>query len=99
MLGVNEFDAVIHSLGEHVVSYIGRDNLEAVRIWGDETSGTADISIVLKSQTWDAQERAIDKLVEVREVFLDDIAIDYRFDTEESLSRMGSTKAPALLVA
>ena len=95
---VNEFEAVIHSMGEHVVSYLGRDNVRAVTIWGDELSGSADISIVLAEDSWAAEERAIDRMVEVREMFLDDIAIDYRFDAEGSGSRVGSTKAAMVQV-
>lgn len=99
MLVVNEFEATIRSLGENVVSYIGRDNLEAVTIWSDEVSATADISIVLLNQAWDAEARAIDKMIEIREMFLDDLAIDYRFDSDVTRSRMGSTKAAMLQVA
>ena len=99
MPDVNEFDAVIHSLGEHVVSYVGSDNLRSVRIWSDELSGTADISIVLADESWDAESRAIERMLQVREVFLDELSFDYRFDPAESVSRVGSTKVAALQVA
>ena len=95
---VNEFEATIHSLGEHVLTYLGRDHVQAVTIWGDGLSGTADISIVMVDASWATEERAIEKMVEVREMFIDDVAIDYRFDLEGSASRAGSTKAAMVQV-
>ena len=96
---VNGYEVTIHSLGEHVVSYLGRDHLKSVTIWGDELTATADISIVLSDDSWAEHERAIDKMIEIREMFLNDVAIDYRFDSEGSLSRRGSTKAAMLQLA
>ncbi|MGL4178207.1 MAG: hypothetical protein ACRCSN_19300 [Dermatophilaceae bacterium] len=96
---MNEFEAVINSLGEHVVSYVGKDNIGSVTIWADELTATADVAIVLASDTWEAEERAIDRMIEVRSVFLDEVAIDYRFDSAEPVSRVGSTKAATLQLA
>lgn len=79
---MNEFDAVVHSLGEHLVDGIGKEHLTHVLVSPDELTATAEVTIVLSERTWAEQERAIDKIVDLREMFLEEISFDYRFAPE-----------------
>lgn len=81
---MNEFEALVHSLGEHLVITLGKPNLRRIDVFADPTDGTAHIEIVLAQQTWECMSTVVDKMIEIREMFFDDIAIDYRFVTEDS---------------
>lgn len=96
MPSMDEFQAIIHSLGEHIVDGIGHDNLRHVLVSGDELTSTAEITIVLSRRTWEMQERAIEKMVDLREIFLDELSFDYRFAPAPEGGELTttSTKAP-----
>lgn len=81
---MNEFEALIHSLGEHAVSYLGRDALVGLYAFGDAVDQAAQIEIYLKNNSWDEQARAIDAMIRLRELFFDDLAIQYRFAEVDS---------------
>lgn len=76
---MNEFQAIVHSLGENIVDCIGKDHLQQVTVFGDDRSGTAEVEIGLADFTWPEQERAIDRMVEIRAMFLDELSISYHF--------------------
>lgn len=76
---MEDFPALIHSIGEHAVSYIGRQNLAALSVAGDRVNGSAHIEIVLQDNSWTQQSRAIDKMIELRAMFMDEISLSYSF--------------------
>lgn len=73
------FEALIQSFGEHILSYVGRDHLRSVIVQGDSRIGTADVELTLDDFTWEEQSRATGKMLEVQEIFLDELAISYHF--------------------
>lgn len=74
------FQALLHSLLEHVVEYMQNDvDIQAVRVSGDEHTESAHIEIVLGKNTWEQQQRAIDHMIEIRAIFIGDLALDYMF--------------------
>lgn len=73
------FEALVHSLGECSVTYVGKEHLRQLTIWADELHATAHIEICLEDDSWAAREHAIDKMIEIRQMFLDDISIEYAF--------------------
>lgn len=94
---MDEFTATIHSLGEHIVDGIGRDELKHVLVSGDELTSSVEITIVLSHPSWSVQQRAVDKMVELRALFLDEISFDYRFaPAPEGQLTTTSTKAAQL---
>ena len=99
MYPVNEFEATIHSLGEHVVDTLGRDNLDQVLVSADELTETAEITISLRRPTWAEQSRAIDRMVELRLLFMDDLSFDYRFVDTGDVTHASTTKAAQLSFA
>ncbi len=77
---MNPFQALLHSLLEHSVEYIRQDvDLHALRVSGDERTESAHVEIVLNKDTWDEQQRAIDHMIEVRSMFIEEISLDYVF--------------------
>lgn len=93
-----EFEALIQSLGEHVVDYLGT-SVSTVRIWADELTETARIQICLREATWEAQARAIDKMLELRGMFLDDLSFDYYFVDADACTPLSSSRSPELIFA
>lgn len=81
---MDEFEAVIHSLGEHAVDYLGKDQLRQLAVFGDPLTGSARIEIVLAENSWDEQTRAIDKMLELRLMFLEELSFEYDFLSEDS---------------
>lgn len=81
---MSDFKVLIQSLAEHVGDYIGLDHVQAASIFADEIDGTAHIEIQLRDNSWPEQSRAIDKMLELRTMFLDELAIDYIFVDEKS---------------
>lgn len=79
---MNEFEALIESLFQHVLDGVGKDHLTYVSVEGDERTATADIHLVLRWHSWDEMSRAIDRMVDLREMFFGEIAIGYTFIEE-----------------
>lgn len=84
---VDDFKALISSLGESTVGYIGADNLQSLHVRGHEADGTAFVEICLAENSWDEQSRVIDTMLEIREMFFDELSIEYRFIDEDSSTR------------
>lgn len=89
---MNDFEAIIASLGEHSVDYLGRDSLSQLVVRCDSIGESARIEIWLTRNTWDEQSRAVSRMPEIRRMFLDEISIDYVFmsedaETEDAASR------------
>lgn len=76
---MEDFQALVTSLGESTVTYLGKDNLLRLDVFADEIDMTAHIEIFLRDDSWAEQSRAIDKMIELREMFIEDISIGYRF--------------------
>jgi hypothetical protein len=97
---VDDFQALMHSLGEHAVDYIGKDSLRRLDVFGDEADGAAYIEICLEENSWDERSRAIDKMLEIREMFLDEVSIEYRFiDEDSSTVEAAVARGPAFCMA
>lgn len=92
---VEEFQALVHSLGENVVDTIGKDRLSGVTVYGDDRIGTVDVEISLRSYTWDEQSRAIDKMIDIREMFMGEVALSYCFVETPDSDRPGEGSSTA----
>lgn len=91
---MSEFEATVHSLGEHLADYIGRDHLRQLTVLGREDTGEAEVAVCLRDDTWGAQERAIDQILAVREMFMDEVAMEYHFlGSDSCLDAMDSKRS------
>lgn len=81
---MDEFEALVHSLGEHALDYLRRENLKSLAISADAISMSAHIEVCLEDNSHKSQLLAIEKLVELRRMFLDELSIDYVFVDESS---------------
>jgi hypothetical protein len=73
----DDFDVIIDSLGNMALSWVPQ--VHSVRIYPDAEQGTATVEICLRTDDWRVQEAAVDKMVELRGMFIDDLSMDYRF--------------------
>lgn len=73
----DEFDVIIDSLGNMTLSWVPQ--AESVCIYPDAEQGTAVVEICLSTDDWQVHEAAVDKMVELRGMFIDDLSMDYRF--------------------
>lgn len=83
---MDDFQALISSLGESTVAYIGKDVLDSLSVFGDPVDMTASIEICLRENSWERQSAAIDTMLEIRAMFLDEVSLSYRFVTPDSSS-------------
>jgi hypothetical protein len=96
---MNDFEALIQSLGEHIIEYLKAARVSRVRIFPDANSESAHIEICLSDHSWSAQSSAIDKMIEIRAIFLDDIAFDYAFVDEDQCGSDSAASRSADFVA
>ncbi len=83
---VDDFQALISSLGESTVAYLGKGNLDSLSVFGDPVDMTASIEICLRENSWERQSAAIDTMLDIRGMFLDEVSLSYRFVTPDSSS-------------
>lgn len=74
---MDPFEATMQSLLESVVDYIGSDHVQAVAITPDRATGTAHIEVALDDEDIALFRHALERLRDVREIFIDDVAFDY----------------------
>lgn len=83
----SEFQALITSLGESLVAYIGKDVIESLSVVGNEKSNLASVVIVPIHHVPKVYDQIIDGVIDVRGMFMKDIQFDYFIsDTDESTS-------------
>lgn len=96
----NEAKALIDSLGNAALGMLG-DSVELVRVGHDEYLGTATLAMVLRLDTWENRIAALRSCESVREMFADELVIDFVFQDrgEPSLDRGGDRQAFAAYAA
>lgn len=85
---MDQHEALVNSLGEHCVDYIGKGNLSRLTIALDHANGVAHVEICLQDDSWTAREKAIDAMVDVRLMFLDEVSVDYAFADNTSCGEL-----------
>jgi hypothetical protein len=96
---MSPFEALLRSLLEQCVDYIRGDiDLEALRVTGDALSESAHVEIVLGKDTWEEQQVAIDHMVDIRSMFLGDLALSYSFLRHDEWQRVYEDSDEAALV-
>jgi len=78
---MTEFKAAVESLGIWSVNNL--PGVEFVRLTADESDRTVDMEIRLAHDTWNAREEVIDRMIDVRAMYLSDFSIAYKFITFE----------------
>lgn len=94
MTRYSEFQALVTSLGEQLVSYIGSEFYSSISVVGIESSNEASIIIVPSEHTPDVYDKIIDAVIDVRGMFMDEIRFDYLIsDSDESGASQSGAKA------
>lgn len=82
----NEAKALIDSLGNSTLGLLG-DAVELVRVSHDQYLGTAKVAIVLRLDNWENRISALRACESIREMFLDELVIDFVFEDRGEPSR------------
>lgn len=88
---MTEFEAAIDSLGIWSVNNL--PGVDFVRLTADESDRTVDMEIRLTHDTWDAREEVIERMIDVRVMYMSDFAIAYKFiaiDGEQPMTQAGT---------
>lgn len=80
----SDFGVLIQSLGETVVGYLKPLGLRGLRIEGDEAVGAARLTVCLTGDTWQRRGDALEKLLAIRLMFIDELALEFSFDDEDA---------------
>lgn len=95
----DDFRVIIDSLGNYSLAMLDPAGVEKIRIWPDADDRTARMEICLREDHWDARSRAIQELAEIREMFLEDLSIDYSFGPSGEGARCDAQDRTAVYAA
>lgn len=77
---IDENQILTQSIGEHAVAAIGADRLHSLTVTFDARDAGCTIAFVLEDNSDEEQLRAIDKLLDVQMLFMDEASIEFRID-------------------
>ncbi len=80
----DDFGILIESLGETVVRYLKPLGLRGLTIEGDQAVGAAHLTVCLNHDTWQHRGAALEKLLPVRLMFIDELAVEFSFTDDVS---------------
>lgn len=80
--GIDENQVLTQSIAEHAVTAIGRDRIRQVTVTFDARDASCIVAFVLRDNSDDEQLRAIDKLLDVKLLFIDEAVMDFRINDE-----------------
>ena len=92
MSAVDEVQALTQSIGEHAVQAIGREHLAALAVVVNPIDLTARITVGLRENSDYEQQRALEALFEVQELFFEDASMTFGFGVDDGLPTEGSTQ-------
>jgi hypothetical protein len=75
-----DFGILINSVGEYTWGHLRSLGVRELRVAGDEAMLTATLAITLKNDSWETRLAALQRLADVRATFLDELALDFRFE-------------------
>ncbi|WP_298589494.1 hypothetical protein [uncultured Kocuria sp.] len=80
-----ELRALVTSIGEQTLLYLGKDNLTAARVTLDPKIEAATVEVALEESTPANRQRAFTKFIEVIDLFDDEVDLMLRIADHESL--------------
>ena len=83
---------VIESLGNASLSFLASAGVHSIRNSNVPADATAHMEICLIEDTWEKRARAIHSMVELREMFMDDVSLEYHFVTPEECGATADTE-------
>lgn len=91
MTPVSEFDALVQSFGETAVGYIGKDYLRSLSVVASPETRDASVVIVPREHSPEFYDQIIDKMVEVRGMYLGELHVDYMISDRDDKQAVGSS--------
>lgn len=77
---MDENQILTQSIGEHAVAAVNGDRLHSLTVTFDARDARCVIAFVLEDNSDEEQLRAIDKLLDVQMLFMDEASIEFRID-------------------
>lgn len=77
---MDENQVLTRSIGEHSVAAIGVEHLLALTVTFDSRDASCTIEFVLRDNSDQEQLRAIEKLLDVQMLFMDEASIEFRIE-------------------
>lgn len=96
---MTEFEALVNSLGEQLVDYIGKSNLRRLSLQIDEASLSTNAEVCLRSEDFDVVMHAIEKIGEVRSMFMDELSFEYVLRGPEDCDLLSAAPRKELVFA
>ena len=96
---MDEFEALVQSLGESLVAYIGRENLRHLSLHLDEATYSAMADICLNSEDYSDVMKAIERIGEVRLMFMDELSFDYVLTSSDDCRPAEASRQKELVFA
>lgn len=87
---LDSVSSLTQSIGEHSVDSIGRDRLLSLKVLFDSRDSRCKVSFVLADNSDAEQLRAIDRLLDIQMLFLDEASIEFCIEDESSLEKSSS---------
>lgn len=95
----DSFQVIIDSLGHYSLGALLAADIEEIRIWPDEVDRAARMELCLRDDNWDARAAAIRAMTEVREVFLEELSIEYSFGPSGDTARRDAAERTRVFAA
>lgn len=92
-------DALFRSLLESVVDYVGKENVRQVVVHPDFHDGSAQVDICLEDESYGRFEHAVERMGQVRSMFMHELSIEYVLTTDTSCEQVASVDAEELVYA
>ena len=77
---MDENQVLTQSIGEHALTAIGREHVHTLTVTFDARDASCVIAFVLEDNSDAEQLRAIDRLLDVQMLFMDEASIEFRID-------------------
>lgn len=77
---MDDNQVLTQSIGEHAVAAIGGERVHALTVTFDSRDSSCVIAFVLEDNSDAEQLRAIDRLLDVQMLFIDEASIEFRID-------------------
>ena len=81
---MDENQILTQSIGEHAVTAIGRERLHSLTVTFDARDASCTLAFVLVENTDSEQLRAIEKLLDLQMLFVDEATIEIRIEDVHS---------------
>ncbi|NQX15122.1 hypothetical protein [Rathayibacter sp. VKM Ac-2857] len=79
MASIDDLETLTESIGQFTLSSLGKENLRRLSVVVNPVDQTCEVSITLVDDSGESQLEIIRSMLEVEQVFLDDVVMSFSF--------------------